>query len=343
MNIQSFRWISTIAILEPVIRSLFHKSIVVGMLKTHYRCSKLGNTPQEPDFVASLTLDTTPAIAEDVGRFVGKAGFSFNISSVFCHQKPIVKFVGDDKTNKACELGDILFVHLHRENGTVVHRNALLFQAKVSASQPCYIDSAGSAQLDLYSNRPVFTYSRGPFNGQERQIECDNRWKKDVCYMQIDPSEPFERKSGLSGMSDTFPIGSCLPCNKLEIDTDLANELIFFLIAKSGRPFDDYDVAQKTIGWSRVVWDLLEGAKSAKFRRKNAGISDAPRGPKDLSVAWDGVSVTSSRPSTNGGSSFLNDIPPNRDGTHENDFHGGVSLVMFESASTAEFREREFR
>jgi hypothetical protein len=57
----------------------------------------------------------------------------------------------------------------------------------------------------------------------------------------------------------------------------LGLELVNFLGLRSGSPFDARHTAMKEIGWSRVVWDLLDMTASKLFNRERSGWLRVPR------------------------------------------------------------------
>lgn len=77
----------------------------------------------------------------------------------------------------------------------------------------------------------------------------------------------------------------------------LENELVNSLVFLAGDPFDNLDMVQSSneIGWSRIVWDLLEVTVQKVFRRINAGFSAGPRQVGAPSSAYDGLLLFDSR------------------------------------------------
>ena len=91
---------------EPLLEGLIHNSIVDSVDFVVDKCKKLGNKPQEPDFVASLTLKFTPDLFNILKAVFPKSKFS--VTGVFCHQKPLA----DIGLTKDPEIGDILLVYI---------------------------------------------------------------------------------------------------------------------------------------------------------------------------------------------------------------------------------------
>jgi hypothetical protein len=252
-----------------------HLAIVHGMLDTWQRCNYLGSNPDEPDFVAGLVLESTPILYQAFSAIFAQHGIQFSLAAVFCHQTPKVQFAGMTKTS--CEVGDLLIVHIHTARSGAVTRNALLYQAKMSSKQPYRIGSAEGDQLALYTRWPEFEYLQSPpLSGQRRDV-MPKLPHMGAQYMLIDDRPPSDPQSGLLGVPDTYPIGSCMADLYLYDHNHLAAELFNFLLLRSGRPFTDASPVSTVDDWSQVVWDLLRGALKKAFNRKKSGRSSRPR------------------------------------------------------------------
>ena len=110
-------------------------------------------------------------------------------------------------------------------------------------------------------------------------------------YMLIDDRPPDHPQSGLLGLPGTYPIGFCMPDDRLHDHNHLAAELLEFLLLRSGRPFAGRADASRENNWSRVVWDLLDSGVRKAFNRKRSGRHQSPRTTGDTS-SFDGVSFT---------------------------------------------------
>jgi hypothetical protein len=245
---------------EPILSELFHKSIVDSVKLTVKKCLKLGTTPQEPDFVASLTLNFTVDFFN-----ILKAVFptnKFSVTGVYCHQKPIVN-IG---TIKNPELGDLLLVYTYQDIHLDKKFNSILFQAKITSKPKITVASSDEHQLKLYCEWPEFTYLRaGILNGTKRSIQ-PKTLNDGGQYMLID-NHPIR---GLTGLPGTFPIGCSSPGKTLSLNNDFATELVDFLKFKSGRPFEA-NPALSGDDWTKMIWDLLKITKDKASKRKNIG------------------------------------------------------------------------
>jgi len=230
------------------------------------RCNALGNIPEEPDFIASLTISFPNDLYTSLKRHFPKNKFS--VTGIYCHQKPIVDIGGTKKP----ELGDLLLVYIYKDQFGNKQLNSLLFQAKRIQKFVTDVPSGDLHQLKLYLEWPTFKYERaGRLNGESRDIH-----PKSITdggqYLLIDDHPVF----GLSGAPTTFPMACAVPAPKLSLNTMLSIELLEFLKFKSGRTFEQ-DTSVTKDDWTKMVWDLLEVTKSKASKRKNMGLTSFPR------------------------------------------------------------------
>ncbi len=229
-----------------------HMAIVHGMLDTYTRCGQRSSLPQEPDFVAGLVLESTPLIYSTLKALLTPHGIAVSMASVFCHQTPQVTHSLD---SKSCELGDLLFVHIHTDRSAKVRRNALLYQAKMSSKQPYKVPKSETHQLALYTDWPQFSYkSPGDLAGAKRDINPKVP-HTGAQYMLIDDRPPSDPQSGLLCIPGTYPIGSCMADKCLHDHNHLAQELFDLLRWRSGKAFDGQTRNPPTDEWSRTIWD----------------------------------------------------------------------------------------
>lgn len=261
-------------------------AILHGMRTIWDKCQASGRTPQEPDFIAGLVLETMPQLSISWNHIFSHYRIKLSIASVFCHQSPKVKF--SEISKSSCELGDILFVHVHTDLQGSKFRNALLYQAKVTHNQPYSLHSNELDQLSLYYSWPQFTYtSSGKLNGKERNV-LPKMPHTGAQYMLIDDRPPHDPQSGLVGIPGTYPIGSCMASKKLYDHNMLELELFDFLSLRSGRAFEDFDSTMDD--WSAIVWDLLDVGLTKAFNRKRSGFSKRKRGWASDTRIYDGLS-----------------------------------------------------
>ena len=222
-----------------------HLAILYGMLDTWKRSNQKRNRPQEPDYVAGLVLESTPILYNTLSAIFGQHGVHLSLTTVYCHQTPKVQFAGMNKTS--CEVGDLLLAHVHTLRSGCVTRNALLYQAKMSSKQPHKIGSKEMDQLMLYTNWPPFNYYNSyPLAGQRDIIP--KLPHTGAQYMLIDDRSPNDPQRGLSGLSGTYPIGSCMPDQYLYDHNHLAAELFDFFLLRSGRGFVDKSTSSSMDG-----------------------------------------------------------------------------------------------
>jgi hypothetical protein len=151
---------------EQLLKGLIHNAVVNSVNFVVDKSSKIGNKPQEPDFVASLTLKFTPELFNILKAVFPKKKFS--VTGVYCHQKPLA----DIGLAKDPEIGDILIVYTYSDNKGSKKLNSLLLQAKISSKSTTTISTTDEHQLKLYSDWPLFEYKRaGKLNGTKRDIQ----------------------------------------------------------------------------------------------------------------------------------------------------------------------------
>ncbi|MCZ7358198.1 MAG: hypothetical protein O8C66_01935 [Candidatus Methanoperedens sp.] len=330
---------------KPYLVTSARYAISVSMIEAWNNCRIRGNEPEEPDIVASLVLNGTKIIENEWRNVFDSLGIRIVVTGIYCHQTPKVNFSG--MKGNSCELGDLLWCHVHSDIDGNVIRNAILYQAKKSAVQPYKLRGNDKDQLKLYSTWPAFTYvTSGSLNGQTRHVK-PSAPRRGAQYLLIDDRPPERPESGILGSPCTYPIGSCIPSNPIMDHCDLGLEIVHSLELLSGDPFDDSKTAIKENGWSRVVWDILKSSAEKAFRRANSKYGKQPRTTGASPSEIDGcfyATPPSIRPSRR---SFLqelvdfsfsnNDLPPNRHEGQWNDEGGpGVSVLLLETYESGE-------
>ena len=204
---------------ESILEPLIENAILNAVKWIEIRCR-----PQEPDYMLALS---TQFIKEFFNILVAVfPSYDFSVSSVYCHQKPIV----DIGLDKKPELGDILFVYAERRKNGERILNALLLQAKVSNYPLLRIHQSEKHQLELYRRWPEFTYYRAGFlNGKKRNV-LPKTINDGAQYLLID-SNPLT--NGIYLGKGMFPMGCAVPDDDLCINNSLSRELINLLKFKS--------------------------------------------------------------------------------------------------------------
>jgi hypothetical protein len=236
-------------------------------------------TPQEPDIVATLVQEGTPYIANTLRGILNPHGLTCTVSSVFCHQRPLVR---TGNGNKGCELGDILLVHRHYDHTQLATRsNALLLQAKCCGASGHTVAANEQVQLHLYQSWPIFEYFKtgAPLEGQQRDVTPKSA-HSGAQYLLLDDGSSGLAASGLLGWPGTHCMSTCPPSQQLFPYFPFSTELLRFVVGVSGRPFVD-DLALDHSNWSQVVWDLLAHGLRNVFNRRRIGLHDQSRAAGD--------------------------------------------------------------
>jgi hypothetical protein len=174
-----------------------------------------------------------------------------------------------DGMSKECvELGDLLFIHIHKSPLNPIRRFSLLLQAKKCDETPHMVKKDEEDQLHLYERWPEFTYTQsGSLTGQTRRV-LPPQAHTGGQYLLIHPVA--NRKTAV--------VGACMPTKKLSPHAGLAEELWRVLVGASGRAFGDCAYARASNGWSRVMWDLLTATAALPFTREKTGVQGFERG-----------------------------------------------------------------
>lgn len=230
---------------RTTLENLINNSLTKSIIRTHKRCRKIGNKPQEPDFIADLTLNWTKELLT-ILKLILHPKLQIGITSVYCHQKPLV----DLGQSPHPELGDILFVLKYTDVHGNTSLNSLLLQAKKTSKQSFKVPSSEFHQLELYLKWPKFKYLRANgLNGEIRDIHPKSI-TQGAKYLLIDP-DPLMTL----GLNGTFAFGTAIPNNIISISSDFENEILHFLTFTTGRTISDK--SQITEDWSQMIWDLL--------------------------------------------------------------------------------------
>lgn len=243
-----------------------------AMLDAYCRARPSGKPPEEPDFIASLVKYGVPKIKEILDIIFYGTGIHVASTGVFCHQSPMVKFKHGG-SNFRCELGDIMFVHIHKDKSGHIQRNALLLQAKMTepSVEKKTIPTSEQHQLSLYQNWPEFIYDMkgGALNGRSRKVTPQFR-HTGAQYLLIDSASHFSAPLPPSG---EYPMAIWMAETPLHTSLTFGSALFDFLSMSSGRIFDAKKVAK---GWSGVVWDLIENGLQKGFTRTRTNHVSTP-------------------------------------------------------------------
>lgn len=116
------------------------------------------NVPRtEPGLVAAVTTFAIPRIARDWRQILRPLRTRIEISAVFTHQAPKVRFASARKSKATCELADLLIVVDNLRTG---RRQAALIQAKMAAHRATVQISRPQdrLQLELFQKWPRFDF-----------------------------------------------------------------------------------------------------------------------------------------------------------------------------------------
>lgn len=304
-----------IASYSAILKRAVSNSLSSSYKRTWSRCLRNGGPPQEPDYVADLSLYWVSDFAKLL-RIILHTKFSIGVTGVFCHQKPLADFGSLPNP----EIGDLLIVLEYREQGQRAIFNSLLLQAKSSKRSSFTIGTGDLHQLKLYEEWPKFKYKRAAMmNGQTRDIhpKCPNSGGK---FLLVDPS--YIRWADLPGH---FPYGCAVPNRSIVLSREFADELIQFLMFNSGKVISDKNAI--TEDWSRMIWDLLEITKGKIAKRSLSGLGKGF--DRQTAAAADGYYCFEGE-SGNGYFGTLQGGRSNDGNDYSSDDGGGVSTIYVE-------------
>lgn len=245
---------------KRLLRRAIDESLTESYLRTWSNCHRKGNSPQEPDYIADLSLNWISDAAR-VLEIVLRSKFRVGITGVYCHQKPLADF----GSRPAPEIGDLLLVLKYQESRSAPIFNSLLFQAKRSSSANFILGSEELHQLKLYEEWPKFQYKRaGHLNNQTRDIH-PKRPSTGAKYLLVDSSY-----IGWHGYPMHFPFGCAVPNRSISLTKSFSDEFIDFLTLDSGKVISDKSSA--TEDWSKMIWDLLDITKGKCAKRGHSGL-----------------------------------------------------------------------
>ncbi|MBR2208265.1 MAG: hypothetical protein IJ859_05575 [Synergistaceae bacterium] len=255
------------------LRRCIRCAIAESMIYSKQQCCK--KSPQEPDYVAGLTINFTSSLYKILKCFYPKHLFS--VTGVFCHQKPFVNVNIKGKL-KNSELGDLLLVYVDHDNTQSEKMiNSLLLQAKISSCVYHKVSSQEQHQLTLYRYWPKFRYVRraGAKNQQIRDVQ-PKKPHTGAQYLLINTHQQVVQKQCKGTIYYPEFMKCALPNDILYADKGFSAELIDFLRFRTGRIISEYssNIADE---WSKVIWDLLQISKNVFSKRTRMNLSSFPR------------------------------------------------------------------
>ena len=307
---------------KRLLRSAIDESLAESHLRTWSNCRRVSHTPEEPDYIADLSLNWISDVARILG-VVLRTRFRVGITGVFCHQKPLADFGSTPRP----EIGDLLLVLKYQESGNTPIFNSLLLQAKMSIKESFTLGTGELHQLKLYEQWPGFCYARaGSLNGQARDIhpKCPSTGAK---YLLVDPRfihwhrRPFH-----------FPFGCAVPNRSITLTKGLADEFIDFLTLDAGKLISDKVSISEH--WSQMIWDLLEITKDKCAKRKRSGLGKGF--PRQTASTMDGYFYTAGE----GTPDYLGGIDAGGEGANNesdwipDDESGGISVIFLQISAT---------
>ncbi|KGD98590.1 hypothetical protein JL39_14100 [Rhizobium sp. YS-1r] len=241
----------------------------------------------EPGLVAAVTTYAIPRIARDWRRILKPLRTHIEISAVFTHQAPKVRFASGIKARATCELADLLIVVDDARTG---RRQAALIQAKMAAQRGTVQISRqqDKLQLELFQKWPRFDFEEPIYNLASVDFHSGGSAAECGRYGVIDrhlitpPIWSQMRPSKVPGKTLASPI--------------LADFIVGLVLNRVGRE------ATPSLGsdWSKTVETLMRVTYGRFFhQRQSLGPVAFPRGNTTLAFLLQG-SVIQTSVSTDG-------------------------------------------
>lgn len=245
-----------------------------GVLRTG--ATSAGQSPPtgEVGFVAAVVIGGVPALANAWTSILNPAGYSVQITGVFCHQSPMVDFTDAAGTPQRCELADLLVVVDDQTGATPGSRWAVLVQAKMAAAGGGQTLSRTQdlVQLELLSTWPKFTLPPTFLPSSRVFSTCRHAGRASDCgrYGLIDPQPaPVWRQQ---------PPAVSMPAGGLELGSFLAH------MVETGQTGYGREATGVADDWSFTVDELLRVTASSTFAYSRGFKTPQPRGVTALAT-----------------------------------------------------------
>jgi hypothetical protein len=205
----------------------------------------------------SSTQGGTGYLNRHLAPILGTDGRTVKFASIFLHQKPKVKGLGQPGDEKEiggeCELGDlqILFLYLAADK-SVCQCRSIIFQAKKKPNSGKYVIDT-TDQRRLYDECSGFEY-RSVLTGEKRCL----------------PQESIDRERALQYL---FVGERPIRARLIPADVNKGAFVDFGeLIVRVLNDSTGLNVTQPATGngWSRIVWDQIEHVAETAFAKKGA-------------------------------------------------------------------------
>jgi len=261
---------------------LLPRDVVVAMASTANKAidnvllvgshAMLSPPRNEAGFIAAVTLGGIKEIAKAWRPLCDGLSLTLDLSGVFCHAAPLVKFTDAKRRLWRCELADLLIVVDFGSTGSFIRRAALV-QAKMAraAERVSLSGTSTQVQLNLYQNWHKFDFEEAVYG-----------------MSQVDFTK------GRGGISDSGTIGvidrhlktqpvwtqhAASPAPAIILNQPRLGEFIAEMVDGTRSGFGRLATPKLQTDWSKVVERLLEVTYGRAFHHKpTLGPTGAPRG-----------------------------------------------------------------
>lgn len=167
-----------VPLLDPYAHALVTLADLVVEKVLAYGGSLTPRPTGEVSAVETLTRDGFSEIAKAWDPIISTLHYRVDLHAVFVHSRPQVRWTRSDRSNRRCELADLLVVIDHRGAGHQQDRRAVLIQSKLLKGGQIKLRGKEWVQFELLSQWPAFTFVTPGYAPNARDLldesVCDN-------------------------------------------------------------------------------------------------------------------------------------------------------------------------
>jgi hypothetical protein len=225
----------------------------------------------EVGFVAAVTLGGIGHIAKTWTSICKGHGLTIQLSGVFCHAAPMVKFTDAKGQLRRCELADLLVVVDITNYGSFIRRAALIQAKMARALKRVSLSGLSSrVQLDLYQHWPRFDFEEAAYKLNHIDFRGGGAGAHSGTFGVIDrhlTDQPVWTQHPAS------------PTPAVILNQSQLGEFIAEMVDGTRAGFGRLATPSLQTDWSEVVERLLTVTYKRAFHHKTTlGPAQAPRG-----------------------------------------------------------------
>jgi hypothetical protein len=225
----------------------------------------------EVGFVAAVTLGGIRDIAKAWTSICNGHGLTIQLSGVFCHAAPMIKFTDAKSRPRRCELADLLVVVDITNHGSFIRRAALIQAKMARALKRVSLSGLSSrVQLDLYQHWPRFDFEEAAYKLNHIDFRAGGAGGHSGTFGVIDrhlTNQPVWTQHAAS------------PTPAIILNQSRLGEFIAEMVDGTRAGFGRLATPSLQTDWAKVVERLLTVTYARAFHHKMTfGPAGAPRG-----------------------------------------------------------------